>query len=91
MEEGEEKKPEFENIIEELEIDTTIHDELIQEVASVYEMFKDRYDNETARYLTIAYMVRRLSVKDLPLNKNRRTVPKKPEDSTDTEDSSEVQ
>lgn len=72
LKEKEGKKYEFETIIEELKIDTTIHQELIQEVASVYDGYAGRYDKDIAKYLTIAYMVRRLSVKDLPLNKERR-------------------
>lgn len=68
---------EFETIIKDLEIDTTVHEELIREVLEVYEKFKARNDAETARYLTIAYMVRRLSVKDLPMNKERKTTSKR--------------
>ncbi len=69
-------------IIEDLEIDTTIHLELIQEVADVYKQYCQKLqggsiDGENlprvAGYLTIAYMVRRLSVKDLTLNKERKT------------------
>ena len=70
---GEDKKFKTETIIERLEIDTTIHEDLILEVATVYDKFSGKYNKETARYLTIAYMVRRVSVKDLPLNKERKT------------------
>ena len=74
-------KEKLKTIIEDLEIDTTIHEELIQEVADVYKRYCEKLqggsiDGENlprvAGYLTIAYMVRRLSVKDLPLNKEKR-------------------
>jgi hypothetical protein len=72
-EEKEGRKFKTEEIIAELEIDTTIHQDLIDEVVDVYKMFSKKTDGETARYLTIAYMVRRMSVKDLPLNKEKKT------------------
>lgn len=69
----EEKENKLETIIEELEIDTTIHGELIHEILEVHKKFVKETDDVTARYLTIAYMVRRLSVGDLPLNKERKS------------------